>query len=122
MADSAAVKRALSRLATDTNTDRVVIENAAAGIDDLDRAATFLDGIGLSQLALAVERQRRVGETGDVAKGEHALCVFRRYRAVATTTDELAHSFRFRRTPESGASGREISQPTLASDVEQPNR
>lgn len=116
MADSAAVKSALSRLATGANTDRVVIESAATGVGDLDRAATFLDGVGLSQLALAVERQRRVGETGSVAKGEHALRVFHRYRAAAT--DEHIHSFG--RTAASGGGSEHATD--LGSDVEQPNK
>ena len=108
--DSTAVKRALSRLATGADTDRVVIENAAAGIDDLDRAAAFLDGVGLSQLALAVERQRRAGEPADVARGEHALCVFRRYRTAATSADELPDHFHSDRTT------------ALGTDVKSPNR
>jgi hypothetical protein len=110
MSDSVAVKRALSRLATGTDTDRVVIESAAAGIDDFERAAAFLDGVGLSQLALAVERQRRVGEAGYVASGEHALCVFRQYRSAATSPDESLRHIHSGRTTD------------IRSDVESPNR
>ena len=120
MVDSAAVKSALSRLATGTNTDRVVIESAATGVDDLDRAVTFLDGVGLSQLTMAIERQRHAGEAGTVAEGEHALSVFRRYRAAAMSADELAHSFRSSHTTESGA-GVKHHTIALRSDVERPN-
>jgi hypothetical protein len=84
MAEPAAVKRALARLAAGRDGDRAVIEAADAARGDLEAAAAFRADVGLARLAVAIERQRRLGREGLVARGERARESFRRFRAAAS--------------------------------------
>ncbi|MFC6836199.1 hypothetical protein [Halomarina ordinaria] len=93
MADPTAVKRALARLAAPHEADRTVVERADAARRDLERAATFVERVGLPRLRRAVDRldgaergiaRGRDDERGrDAEVGRAALAAFERYRAVA---------------------------------------
>jgi hypothetical protein len=83
MAEPAAVKRALARLAAGRDADRAVIEAADAAREDIEAAAAFREEVGLARLAVAIERQRRFGREGLVARGERAREAFRRFRGAA---------------------------------------
>lgn len=110
MADSAAVKCALARLATEASTDRAVIESAAAGVADIESAAAFVDDVGIAHLAMAIERQRRAGETKYVAQGERALAAFRRYRTAAARVSSTTDHFHPGRTTDLGTAEEEMSK------------
>ncbi|TKX83682.1 hypothetical protein EXE43_22975, partial [Halorubrum sp. SS5] len=65
MVSTTAVKRALAALATRTDTARrpyvAVIDEADAARADLQRAAGFVDAVGLDRLAEAVDAAERAG-------------------------------------------------------------
>ncbi|MES3161343.1 MAG: hypothetical protein PPP55_07200 [Halorubrum sp.] len=88
------VKRALSTLATRTDTARrpyaAVIDEAAAARDDLSRAAGFVEAVGLDRLVEAIEDARRDGHDELAERGETALDSYRRFRTV--TTDRVPAS------------------------------
>jgi hypothetical protein len=77
--DESAVRTALSRLADPD--DATVIARADAAVDDLEKAAAFVDSVGLDRLEAAVEA------TDDPTcrqRGQRALEAFRRFRAAAS--------------------------------------
>jgi len=82
-----AVKRALTALATRTDTARqpyvAVIEEADAARTDLRRAAGFVDAVGLDRLADAVEAAKRAGDTDAAERGRAALDAYRAFRRAA---------------------------------------
>jgi len=84
-----AVKRALRALALGTDTARPpsvgVIDEAEAALDDVRRAAGFVDSVGLDELAAAVEAAEDRGNDRAAERGRAALAAYRRYRRVART-------------------------------------
>lgn len=72
MSDTAAVKRALGRLADGPPDDATVLANADRATSDLDAAAWFVDAGGVARLRAVVDR------TGE---GADRLAAFERYRA-----------------------------------------
>ncbi|QLD86650.1 hypothetical protein HWV23_13245 [Natronomonas halophila] len=77
--DTDRVKASLRRL-TDTD-DATVIARADAAIDDLDKAAAFVESVGLDRLEAAVEATEAPTRR---ETGERALEAFRRFRAAAS--------------------------------------
>ncbi|GAA0518460.1 hypothetical protein SAMN04488066_13011 [Halorubrum aquaticum] len=86
------VKRALSALATRTDTatrpHAAVIDEADAARSDLRRAAGFVEAVGLDRLAAAVAEADRAGDAGLADRGREALEAYRRYRAVASGAEK----------------------------------
>ena len=76
--DADRARLALRRLAGDD--DAMVVRRAAAAVDDLDAAATFVEEVGLDRLEVAVEA---VQEPTLRAQGSRALAEFERFRAAA---------------------------------------
>ncbi|WP_254543700.1 hypothetical protein [Halomarina pelagica] len=70
MADPVAVKRALARLAAPTDHDRTVVERAVAAREDIERAATFVESVGLPRLRRAVARTPGEEREGFEERGE----------------------------------------------------
>ena len=83
------LKAALGHLAGSDS--RTVIERAAAAVDDLEAAATFVEEVGLGELRRAVEAT----EDPELrARGERALSAFRRFRAAAGGDSPVDHFHR----------------------------
>lgn len=84
------VKRALSALATRTDTARrpyaAVIDEADAARDDLRRAAGFVEAVGLDRLDEAIGDAERDGRADLAERGRVALESYRRFRAAARET------------------------------------
>ena len=87
MVSTTAVKRALAALATRTDTARrpyvAVIDEANAARTDLRRAAGFVDAVGLSRLADAVDAADRADDEGAAERGREALDAYRAFRRAA---------------------------------------
>lgn len=87
MVSTIAVKRALSALATRTDTAThpyvAVIDEADAARTDLRRAAEFVDAVGLDQLDEAVAAADRDGDEATADRGREALAAYRRFREAA---------------------------------------
>ena len=86
MADPAAVKRALRALATDDVEPDVrdgTIDRAAAAVDDVGRAAAFLDRHGTEPLAEAIASAERRGDRERARRGQRALAAFEWFRRAA---------------------------------------
>jgi hypothetical protein len=77
--DTDRVKASLRRLA-DTD-DATVIARADAAVDDLEKAAAFVDSVGLDRLEAATEA---TDDPTRRERGERALEAFRRFRAAAS--------------------------------------
>jgi hypothetical protein len=77
--DEPAVRTALSRLAHPD--DATVIARADAAVDDLEKAAAFVDSGGLDRLEAAI---RATDDPTRREHGERALEAFRRFRAAAS--------------------------------------
>lgn len=94
MADPAAVKRALARLAIDGADDANVVARAVACVDDLSAAAAFAESGG-------VDRLRRTLETrpDPDPDGERALRAFECYRAACRSVSPRSRKG-FTRRPE----------------------
>ena len=84
------VKRALSALATRTDTARrpyaAVIDEADAARDDLQRAAGFVKAVGLDRLDEAIRDAERDGRADLAERGRVALESYRRFRAATRET------------------------------------
>jgi hypothetical protein len=84
-----AVKRALTALATRTDTARdpyiAVIDEADAARSDLRRAAGFVDAVGIARLDEAIATAERAGDGRAAERGREALVAYREFREVATT-------------------------------------
>jgi len=82
-----AVKRALTALATRTDTATrpylAVIDEAEAARTDLRRAAAFVDSVGLDRLSEAVAAAERDGDEGAAERGRAALADYRAFREAA---------------------------------------
>lgn len=95
MVSTIAVKRALSALATRTDTATrpyvAVIDEADAARTDLQRAAAFVDAVGLDRLDEAIAAADRQGDEATADRGRDALAVYRSFREAAAggepTTD-----------------------------------
>jgi len=91
MVSTAAVKRALSALASRTDTATrpsvAVIDEADAARADLRRAAGFVDSGGLDRLDEAIAAAERAGDEADAARGREARAAFRRFREAAAGGD-----------------------------------
>ena len=91
MVSTAAVKRALSALASRTDTATrpsvAVIDEAEAARSDLRRAAAFVDADGLDRLADAVTAAERAGDETAAERGREARSAFRRFREAAAGDD-----------------------------------
>jgi len=88
VATTATVKRALAALAARTDVERgpyvAVIDEAEAALDDLDRAAGFVDSVGLDRLETATETAETDGDTDAAQRGAGALDAYRTYKRAAT--------------------------------------
>mgnify|MGYP006955951822 CR=1 FL=1 len=88
MVSTAAVKRALSALASRTDTATHpsvgVIDEADAARSDLRRAAAFADADGRARLEEAIAAAERAGNEAAAERGREARATFRRFREVAT--------------------------------------
>jgi len=84
---TATVKRALAALAARTDIERepyaAVIDEAEAALADLDRAAGFVDSVGLDRLSAATDAADRAGDIDAAERGAAALDAYRRYRRAA---------------------------------------
>ncbi|KDS91617.1 hypothetical protein FK85_21865 [Halorubrum saccharovorum] len=91
MVSTAAVKRALSALASRTDTATrpavAVIDEADAARADLRRAAEFVDADGLDRLDEAIAAAEHAGNEGAAKRGREARAAFRRFREVAADSD-----------------------------------
>ncbi|WP_254537700.1 hypothetical protein [Halomarina litorea] len=78
MADPAAVKRALARLARGEASpqERPVVARAVAAVEDLPAAAAFAESGGVERL-----RETLAAQSSPDPAGERALRAFERYRA-----------------------------------------
>ena len=87
MVSTAAVKRALSALASRTDTATrpsvAVIDEADAARADLRRAAGFVDSGGLDRLDEAIAAAERAGDEDAAERGRDARAAFRRFREAA---------------------------------------
>ncbi|MES3516529.1 MAG: hypothetical protein PPP58_02580 [Natronomonas sp.] len=79
-ADTERVQTALSRLAND---DERTVRRAAAAVDDLEAAATFVEETGVSELAAAIEAIERKESETVPKRGREALDLFRQFRQAA---------------------------------------
>jgi hypothetical protein len=91
MVSTAAVKRALSALASRTDTATrpsvAVIDEAAAARSDLRRAAAFVEADGLGRLDEAIAAAERAGDETAAERGREARSAFRRFRRAAAGDD-----------------------------------
>ncbi len=82
------VKRALSALATRTDTATrpytAIIDEADAARKDLHRAAGFVESVGLDRLEAAIRDAECDGNVELADRGRAALDSYRRFRAVAS--------------------------------------
>lgn len=76
--DAIEAKSLLRRLAGADS--EVVVERADAAVDDLERAAEFVESVGLAELEVAIDG---TDDEALAARGEEALAAFRRFRAAA---------------------------------------
>lgn len=87
MVSTLAVKRALTALATRTDTATrpyvAVIDEADAARTDLRRAAGFVDSVGLERLEEAVAAAERDGDEAAADRGRDALAAYREFREAA---------------------------------------
>ena len=87
MVSTLAVKRALTALATRTDTATrpyvAVIDEADAARTDLRRAAGFVDSVGLERLEEAVAAAERDGDETAADRGREALAAYREFREAA---------------------------------------
>ncbi|MGZ0748252.1 hypothetical protein [Haloparvum sp. AD34] len=87
MATTTTVKRALAALAARTDVDRgphvAVIDEAEAALGDLDRAAGFVDSVGLDRLETAIETAETAGDAAAAERGTDALDAYRAFRRAA---------------------------------------
>lgn len=87
MVSTLAVKRALTALATRTDTATrpyvAVIDEADAARTDLRRAAGFVDSVGLERLEEAVAAAERDGDEAAADRGREALAAYREFREAA---------------------------------------
>ena len=87
MATTATVKRALAALAARTDVERgphvAVIDEAEAALGDLDRAAGFVDSVGLDRLETAVDTAETAGDAAAADRGAEALDAYRAFRQAA---------------------------------------
>ncbi len=88
MVSTIAVKRALTALATRTDTARgsyvAIIDEADAARADLRRAAGFVESVGLGRLDEAIGAAERAGDKEAAARGREALAAYRAFREVAS--------------------------------------
>ncbi|ACM55788.1 hypothetical protein [Halorubrum lacusprofundi] len=91
MVSTAAVKQALSALASRTDTATrpsvAVIDEADAARSDLRRAAGFVDSGGLDRLDEAIAAAERAGDEAAAERGREARAAFRRFREAAADSD-----------------------------------
>jgi len=96
MVSTAAVKRALSALATRTDTATHpsvgVIDEADAARSDLRRAAAFVDAGGRARLDEAIAAAERAGNEAAADRGREARAAFRRFREAAAGSREVGDS------------------------------
>ncbi|WP_435094714.1 hypothetical protein [Halorubrum sp. N11] len=87
MVSTAAVKEALSALASRTDTatrpSTAVIDEADAARADLRRAAAFVDADGLARLDEAIAAAERAGDKTAAERGREARAAFGRFREAA---------------------------------------
>ncbi len=87
MVSTLAVKRALTALATRTDTATrpyvAVIDEADAARTDLRRAAGFVESVGLDRLEEAVAAADRDGDEAAADRGRDALAAYREFREAA---------------------------------------
>jgi len=92
MVSTAAVKQALSALASRTDTATrpsvAVIDEADAARSDLRRAAGFVDSGGLDRLDEAIAAAERAGDEAAAERGREARAAFRRFREAAADSDK----------------------------------
>lgn len=85
------VKRALRALATRTDTATgpyvAIIDEADAARSDLRRAAGFVDAVGVSRLAAAIDAAEHAGDDAAVERGREALSAYRQFSAAAAGRD-----------------------------------
>ncbi len=95
MVSTVTVKRALAALATRTDTARrpyaAVIDEADTAREDLQRAAGFVEAVGLDRLAEATSNAERDGRESLAERGEDALEAYRRFQAVAAAGEGRDH-------------------------------
>ncbi|WP_123619895.1 hypothetical protein [Halorubrum sp. CSM-61] len=91
MVSTTDVKRALSALATRTDTATrpsvAVIDEADDARSDLRRAAGFVDADGLDRLDEAIAAAERAGDEAAAERGRRARAAFRRFREAAAGGD-----------------------------------
>lgn len=78
-------KAALRRLAD--GDDEAVVERAAAAVEDLDRAAAFVQAVGVQRLAAAVDATE---DPARRARGRRAMRTFQRFRRAAAGERQAA--------------------------------
>ncbi|MFB6234105.1 MAG: hypothetical protein ABEH81_10150 [Halopenitus sp.] len=104
MATTSTVKRALAALAARTNVERgpyvAVIDEAEAALADLDRAAGFVDSVGLDRLEAAIETAESTGDAASAERGTAALEAYRTYQRAAAG--------RLNRSPSTGEAAAEF--------------
>jgi len=87
MASVETVKRALRALVDRTDTARppavALVTEAAAAVEDVERAAGFAESVGLDRLADAVDDAAAAGYPDAAAEGREALAALRAFRRVA---------------------------------------
>ena len=87
MVSTTAVKRALTALATRTDTAThpyvAVIDEADAARTDLRRAAGFVDSVGLDRLEEAISAAERADDVAVAERGREALAAYHRFQEVA---------------------------------------
>ena len=101
MVSTDAIARTLRTLAERTATARPpyagVIDEADAALEDLKRAASFVEADGLGRLSEAVDSARRDGHEELADRGENALDAYQRLREAAT--GDVTRSPNSRRRP-----------------------
>lgn len=121
MVSTDAVKRALSALATRTDTARrpytAVIEEADAARADLRRAAAFVEAGGLDRLESAVETADRAGDDAAVDRGREALAAYRSFRRAAAGKGETGETAPSDRSDDR-VSDPGITKPAAGQDVD----
>jgi len=114
-----AVKRALSALATRTDTARrpyaAVIEEADAARANLQRAAGFVEAGGLDRLESAVEAADRAGDDAAVDRGREALAAYQSFRRAAAGKGEIGETVPIDRGGDR-VSGPGITKPAAGQD------
>lgn len=85
MVSTDAIARTLQALANRTATARPpyagIVDEADGALDDLERAAGFVDADGLARLSDAVDAARRSGRDDLAKRGKEALDAYRRLQA-----------------------------------------